>query len=92
MVSNFRVDYSVVFNRSSRPTLCYLIIVVTYPTECPILVVFYSPELLKGDASIVDGSNLHKRCQDDYQQLKEEYERYKLRAQSVLKNKATKVR
>ena len=50
-----------------------------------------SSELLKGDSSTVDGSNLHRKCQEDYQSLKEEYERYKLRAQSVLKNKSSKV-
>lgn len=31
------------------------------------------------------------KAKDDYEQVKEEFERYKLRAQSVLKNKNTKV-
>lgn len=38
--------------------------------------------------SEIDGDeNPHARCQEELQQLKEEFERYKLRAQSVLKNK-----
>lgn len=40
----------------------------------------------------MDETQLHKKCDDEYSQLKEEFERYKLRAQSVLKNKSTKVR
>ena len=35
--------------------------------------------------------NIHKRCSEEYSALKEEFERYKLRAQSVLKNKSSKV-
>ena len=51
-----------------------------------------SPELLQIDAhSVMDEETLHAQCRADYSQLKEEYERYKLRAQSVLKNKSTKV-
>ena len=45
---------------------------------------------LLGDQSLSDdGVDQHARCQDDYQQLKEEFERYKLRAQSVLKSKSS---
>ena len=40
----------------------------------------------------MDETQLHKKCDEEYSQLKEEFERYKLRAQSVLKNKSTKVR
>ena len=38
-----------------------------------------------------DMSDLHDKCHEEYEQLREEFERYKLRAQSVLKNIATKV-
>ena len=41
-------------------------------------------ELLMADSGTDDGL---KRWQEEYTQLKEEFERYKLRAQSVLKNK-----
>ncbi|KAI0212893.1 GRIP and coiled-coil domain-containing protein 1 [Lamellibrachia satsuma] len=37
-----------------------------------------------------DMSDLHDKCHEEYEQLREEFERYKLRAQSVLKNIATK--
>jgi len=39
----------------------------------------------------MDETRLHKKCDEEYSQLKEEFERYKLRAQSVLKNKSSKV-
>ncbi len=48
-------------------------------------------ELLQGDVGDLEQEDIHQKCQEDYQQLKEEFERYKLRAQSVLKNKTTKV-
>ena len=49
-------------------------------------------ELLQLDAlSMLDQDSLHTQCRADHSQLREEYERYKLRAQSVLKNKSTKV-
>ena len=53
---------------------------------------FPTPELL-GAASLesLDTENIHKKYIAEYDQLKEEFERYKLRAQSVLKNKSTKV-
>ena len=35
--------------------------------------------------------NLHKTCRQQYDHLHEEFERYKLRAQSVLKNKNSRV-
>lgn len=38
-------------------------------------------------SEIDEDENPHSRCQEELQQLKEEFERYKLRAQSVLKNK-----
>ncbi|KAF6024206.1 GCC1 [Bugula neritina] len=38
----------------------------------------------------MDETRLHKKCDEEYSQLKEEFERYKLRAQSVLKNKSSK--
>ena len=44
-----------------------------------------------GSIESLDAENLHKKCQAEYDQLKEEFERYKLRAQSVLKNKSSKV-
>ena len=44
-----------------------------------------------GDLGSLEVDNRHKRCQEEYDQLKEEFERYKLRAQSVLKNKSSKV-
>ncbi|XP_067941826.1 GRIP and coiled-coil domain-containing protein 1-like [Watersipora subatra] len=37
-----------------------------------------------------DETYLHRKCEEEYSQLKEEFERYKLRAQSVLKNKTSK--
>ena len=46
----------------------------------------YVSELLSV-GSVVGEESCHKRCQEEYEQLKEEFERYKLRAQSVLKNK-----
>ena len=39
----------------------------------------------------MDETQLHRRCDEEYSQLKDEFERYKLRAQSVLKNKNSKV-
>ncbi|XP_013788184.1 GRIP and coiled-coil domain-containing protein 1-like, partial [Limulus polyphemus] len=33
------------------------------------------------------GMDLHARCQEDLQQLKEEFEQYKIRVQSIVKNK-----
>ncbi|XP_074659340.1 GRIP and coiled-coil domain-containing protein 1-like [Tubulanus polymorphus] len=47
-------------------------------------------ELLQPAPSIEDDNTTHKRCQEELSQLKEEFERYKLRAQSVLKNKSIK--
>ncbi|CAH1791289.1 unnamed protein product [Owenia fusiformis] len=48
-------------------------------------------ELLKTiDISVVEETNVHKHCQEEYTCLKEEFEKYKLRAQSVLKTKTTK--
>ncbi|ELT94109.1 hypothetical protein CAPTEDRAFT_214083 [Capitella teleta] len=47
-------------------------------------------ELLKIDAMSFDHESFHVRCREEFNQLKEEFERYKLRAQSVLKNKSTK--
>ncbi|XP_064621345.1 GRIP and coiled-coil domain-containing protein 1-like [Lineus longissimus] len=48
-------------------------------------------ELLKAHASAEDeDEEPHKRCREELLQLKEEFERYKLRAQSVLKNKSSK--
>ena len=44
-----------------------------------------------GSIESLDAENLHKKCHLEYDQLKEEFERYKLRAQSVLKNKSFKV-
>ncbi|CAD5123289.1 DgyrCDS11647 [Dimorphilus gyrociliatus] len=37
--------------------------------------------------NINDEETIHKKCREEYDGLKEEFERYKLRAQSVLKNK-----
>lgn len=37
--------------------------------------------------NIDDEETIHKKCREEYDGLKEEFERYKLRAQSVLKNK-----
>lgn len=34
---------------------------------------------------------LHAKCKSELEEVKEEYERYKLRAQSVLKSKSSKV-
>ena len=55
--------------------------------------VFYCfTELLRaGSLESLDVENLHRKCHSEYDQLKEEFERYKLRAQSVLKNKSSKV-
>ena len=47
-------------------------------------------ELLTSEG-LVPEADLHKQCKEDYHQVKEEFERYKLRAQSVLKNKTSKV-
>ena len=46
-------------------------------------------ELLQGVGAVELDS--HQHCKEEYGQLREEYERYKLRAQSVLKNKSHKV-
>ena len=46
--------------------------------------------MILGDI-FMDETRLHKKCDEEYSQLKEEFERYKLRAQSVLKNKTSKV-
>lgn len=35
--------------------------------------------------------DVHVRCKHELEELREEFERYKLRAQSVLKSKSTKV-
>ncbi|XP_066276260.1 GRIP and coiled-coil domain-containing protein 1-like isoform X2 [Branchiostoma lanceolatum] len=44
-----------------------------------------------GDDSDDSGSPVsHDKCQQEYRQLKDEFERYKMRAQSVLKNKNAK--
>ena len=51
----------------------------------------YLPELLQ-EADGGDLSEVHNKCREEHEQLREEFERYKLRAQSVLKNIATKVR
>ncbi|XP_014673614.1 PREDICTED: GRIP and coiled-coil domain-containing protein 1-like [Priapulus caudatus] len=40
-----------------------------------------------GELGGSDWESIHSNCQQEYRQLKEEFERYKLRAQSVLKNK-----
>ena len=48
-------------------------------------------EVLHGGLGAMDPDALHRKCTDDYEQLREEFERYKLRAQSVLKSKNTKV-
>ena len=50
----------------------------------------YLPELLQ-EADGGDLSEVHNKCREEHEQLREEFERYKLRAQSVLKNIATKV-
>lgn len=47
--------------------------------------------LVKLGEVFMDEVDLHKKCDDEYSQLKEEFERYKLRAQSVLKNKSHRV-
>ena len=55
-------------------------------------VLFTVLELLRaGSLESLDVENLHRKCHSEYDQLKEEFERYKLRAQSVLKNKSSKV-
>jgi len=36
-----------------------------------------------------ENSELHRRCVEQYDHLRDEFERYKLRAQSVLKNKSS---
>ncbi|XP_033115679.1 GRIP and coiled-coil domain-containing protein 1-like [Anneissia japonica] len=43
------------------------------------------------DHSSLDGHGQHHACQQELKQLKDEFERYKLRAQSVLKSKNTRV-
>ncbi|XP_078586650.1 GRIP and coiled-coil domain-containing protein 1-like isoform X1 [Branchiostoma floridae x Branchiostoma japonicum] len=43
-----------------------------------------------GDDSDPGSPVSHDKCQQEYRQLKEEFERYKMRAQSVLKNKNAK--
>ena len=50
-------------------------------------------EALQMDAELVATSSdkVHAKCYEQYDHLKEEFERYKLRAQSVLKNKTFKV-
>ncbi len=40
-----------------------------------------------GNLESLGKNDVHQKCQEEYDQLKEEFERYKLRAQSVLKNK-----
>lgn len=50
--------------------------------------VLISELLRSGDISEV-GKDTHGKCREEYDQLKEEFERYKLRAQSVLKNKSS---
>ena len=39
----------------------------------------------------VDDAELHAACRQSFDTLREEFERYKLRAQSVLKSKSSKV-
>ena len=36
-----------------------------------------------------ESRDLHRRCVEQYDHLRDEFERYKLRAQSVLKNKSS---
>jgi len=36
-----------------------------------------------------ENRDLHQRCVEQYDHLRDEFERYKLRAQSVLKNKSS---
>lgn len=36
-----------------------------------------------------ENCDLHRRCVEQYDHLRDEFERYKLRAQSVLKNKSS---
>jgi len=36
-----------------------------------------------------ENRDLHRRCVEQYDHLRDEFERYKLRAQSVLKNKSS---
>ena len=51
----------------------------------------FPTELLQNCDLVASDDDTHKKCHEEYTQLKEEFERYKLRAQSVLKNKSTKV-
>ena len=39
----------------------------------------------------VDDAELHAACRQSFDTLREEFERYKLRAQSVLKSKSSKI-
>lgn len=49
-------------------------------------------DLLEDSASLLGLSSekLHAKCQQQLDDLREEYERYKLRAQSILKTKGSK--
>ena len=55
-----------------------------------ILIVYI--ELLEDSTLILGLSSetLHGKCRQQLEDLREEYERYKLRAQSILKNKGNK--
>lgn len=44
------------------------------------------------EQDLANHEDVHRRCHELYDQLREEFERYKLRAQSVLKNKNSRVR
>lgn len=44
-------------------------------------------EALQMEQDLASHEDVHRRCHELYDQLREEFERYKLRAQSVLKNK-----
>jgi len=53
---------------------------------CISLLVFVYLEVLLSEE---ENRDLHQRCVEQYDHLRDEFERYKLRAQSVLKNKSS---
>jgi len=65
-----------------------LLILVDRTLLCIVCVskVFLCSEVLLSEE---ENRDLHRRCVEQYDHLRDEFERYKLRAQSVLKNKSS---